>query len=511
MKPCFHFGMKFLFVVMVISLFLGTTLNAQEITPTVDLNAYTPQGKEKLKELKAEENVSEYVYGIFGYHKRHLKITGWARGNQFVDGSPIRIEFENKEQKGMYEGIYHIQNEQSFIDGRYVEKNKYHKKSWCLSYYEVYGTFFIHQEQEGMNTLYARSKYIEINDIMKDYPTYSVKHACYNDNKYVLIRKKLSDGWLQQLKLGLLEDDGIMKPHDTIYRITETYDDDDNVYGKWNIVFKNGDRYEGSLNSYDRFYEGKYYFANGDVYEGSVHQCVVGGTTWDNGYWDKISITFSDGEHVEKGWLYEESERVAFARETLCKESSSATDLRNRLRAYLVEKASKELELETKRKEIQQQFEKYKAAIRQKKGKYATAIEKGELVVGMTQDEVITALCVHVLTKVFLFIPQDDNEKTEQLLLFVNNALNRKESFFKTIYELVSQYGETSVWSYTDLYLVRGMFRTLPEIVSAYGSNHMYTSADFRLVSGKYGYLTFTNGKLYGFQSEYDGGWKKLH
>lgn len=297
MKPCFHFEMKFLLVGMVISLLLGTTIsNAQEITPTVDLNAYTPQGKERLKEI-------EIMLGTRGMYREEYnkaKITGWVKGKNFVDGTPIRIEFTN----GIYEGTYHVENEQSFIDGRYEEYEEKDGFNPVKRHYKSNDRFFVHQKHEKM--LYARSMCdMDVDNNRGDrYLVYEL----FTDRSYALIQKKLLDGsWLQQLIYPDIEEE--MDTHDTIYRKKERYDSEHDYSGIWNIVFKDR-RYEGLLPAKGEYcYLGKLYTAFGTIYDGKLSKVLVNYGKLDVRD-ENMAITFPDGEYVEKGWWGREAKNL---------------------------------------------------------------------------------------------------------------------------------------------------------------------------------------------------------
>ena len=525
MKPRADFGMKRLCIGLMITLFVGTlnTSNAQDIKPMVDLNAYTPQKKEKLKECNSF--FVSYYNDDFRYCS--AKITGWAKGKRIVENTPIRVEFFKSESsethRGIYEGVYLTLDKLSFIDGRYAEEIKA-TESQDTAYWNYAGfdLFFIHQE---LSTKLNFSTFYGITTDAHRSMRYLV---AFSDGKRTLIQKKLSDSsWLQKLVYPYFEEK--MKPHDTIYRKLTNFDDK----GIWHIVYKNGDNYEGfvdretypydyykfykrfywrhygwmrQLNSfYDdvkniKFYSGVYHFSNGDIYKGEIGINVLNGTEWYQDF-SSTEVTFSDGEQAEKDWWGKATRGLKNeAKNKLIQESSSATDLRNRLRVYLEKEQARTIELEAKWKGVQQQFEKYKTTIRQKNGKYAAEIVNGELAVGMTKSEVISALCVHILTKILSNPKPKDNDATEYAISFMNDALNGKESFYKTLYKLESQQGDNTVWASKDLRFFNDELITIDQI-SDYALLKAGAAGNtgLRLIDSLYEYLTFAGGKLYGF------------
>ena len=327
MKPCFHFGMKFLLVGMVISSLLGTTMsNAQEITPTVDLNAYIPKGKEKLDTFTSQG----FPFVI---------VRGWVKGKNFVDGSPIRVEFihlyvEPKEGQNVststssifFEGIYTIRDEKSYIVGRAVERDENATRIYQ-------GSFFIHET--GKNILSAHSENIEWDENINDLLVYATVYETDGSSITNSIAKKLPNGrWLVQIVNSDWEKE--MKPHDTIYSIIYSLEED----GILNINFKNGDKYEVSMKDG----QGKYYFANGDIYEGFISDDVVLGYEWYQDF-SNTTVTFSNGERAKKNWMeilvdscncdvnFPGEEYSPLDR--LINRSTSASDFRNNVREFI--------------------------------------------------------------------------------------------------------------------------------------------------------------------------------
>ena len=319
MKPCFHFEMKFLLVGMVISLLLGTTMsNAQEITPTVDLNAYTPKGKEKLDTFTSQG----FPFVI---------VRGWVKGKNFVEGSPIRVEFihlyvEPKEGQNVststssifFEGSYTVRDEKSYIVGRAIERDEKATRIYQ-------GSFFIHET--GKNILSAHSENIEQDENIKDLLVYAT------DGKMTI--KKLPNGhWLEQI----VDPDWNkkIKPHDTIWCMVSHLDQDQ----IWNINFENGDKYRGRLKDG----QGKYYFANGDIYEGFISPDVLSMYEWYQDF-SNTTVTFSNGERAKKNWMDILVDSCACdvnlpgeeysPLDRLINRSTSASDFRNNVREFI--------------------------------------------------------------------------------------------------------------------------------------------------------------------------------
>ncbi len=415
--------MKLRFILAVVALVAtGAIARAQEF----DVQAFTPQNKETLKEIISGETGLKIV-GWVDKQKHYadgspIEIWEWTEGRAFEPGSGIKILEGRVSQDGgttfidgvLYNSINYLTLEypdKGIIGRRFLQRLG--KKKGQSSDDRITGRFAVSNTDDGK--LLANKKLqkkngkeipftIKEQDIKECSTTTTPEELGYSDLKYkdliipVSITKQPDGSYLASINPTCFTDLWPKKAavvEKTLKSVNKYIGND-----SWHVVFENGDEWWGRLFFRDGGERGTYRFANGEAITGELPEDFVFGLDkwpiWVFRFGGRIdSVTLIDGSIINQPFWSDDFNYGDFDfsdAKDIYKESGTITEFHDKIIATQQAKlAAEQAEKESKDKK----FRDLRAWAKRNYGSFGEDVSNGKLTIGMTKKMVETAMKIY--------------------------------------------------------------------------------------------------------------------